>query len=122
MTNFGDRNPADVLNEPMWQMFKTFGQKPNKKALKKYCYDLIKMSTQKTAGQRDNKKSDLSWEENLHMTLWGIVIEACALVVSGELAEDGDECLKCEHYDSEDDRCSAFECDGLECPQLPCEK
>ncbi len=81
---FGDRNPADVLNEPMWQMFKTFGQKPNVEALKGYCYDLIQMSTQKTAGQREDKK-DMDWSDNLHMTLWGIVIESCALVLSGEL-------------------------------------
>lgn len=81
--NFGDRNPADVLKEPMWQMFKTFGQKADKEALKQYVYDLIRMSTQKTAGQRGG--SDLSWEEDLDMTLWGIVIEASALVLSGEL-------------------------------------
>lgn len=83
MTDFGDRNPADVLKEPMWQMFMTFGQKANPDQLKKYVHDLIKMSTQKTAGQRGGK--DLSWEDDLHMTLWGIVIEATALVVSGEL-------------------------------------
>lgn len=85
MTDFGIRNPADVLKDPMWVMFKTFGQNGNKEALKKYCYDLIQMSTQKTAGQRNDKKNDLSWEENLDMTLWGIVIEACAFVLSGQL-------------------------------------
>ena len=84
MAEFGSRNPADVLKEPMWQMFKTFGQKPNVPALKQYVYDLIRMSTQKTAGQR-GKASDLDWEENLDMTLWGRVIEASALVLSGEL-------------------------------------
>ena len=83
--SFGDRNPTDVLKEPMWQMFQTFGQKPNPKALKEYVYDLLQTATQKTAGQRNDKKNDLSWEENLHMTLWGIVIEACALVQSGKL-------------------------------------
>ena len=87
MMNFGSKNPADMLEDPMWQMFKTFGQKADYLALKKAVYDLIQMSTQKTAGQRDNKKSDTSWEENLDMTLWTIVIEACALVLSGEYEE-----------------------------------
>ena len=87
MASFGDRNPADVLKEPMWQMFQTFGQKPNVPALEGYVHDLIQMSAQKTAGQRngDDGKGYLNWEENLDMTLWGIVIEASALVLSGEL-------------------------------------
>ena len=83
MTQFGCRNPADVLKDPMWQMFRTFGQKPNPEQLRKYVYDLIGMATQKTAGQRGGK--DLSWEENLDMTLWGIVIEATALVLAEEV-------------------------------------
>lgn len=83
MAEFGMRNPADVLKEPMWQMFMTFGQKANPEQLKAYVYDLIQMSTQKTAGQRGGR--DLSWDENLDMTLWGIVIEASALVLSGAL-------------------------------------
>ena len=33
-----------------------------------------------------------------------------------------DECLTCEHYDPEDAVCMAFECNGLECPKLPCEE
>ncbi len=81
---FGSRNPADVLKEPMWQMFQTFGQKSDPESLKKYCYELIQMSTQKTAGQREDKR-DMDWSDNLDMTLWGIVIEACALVISGDL-------------------------------------
>ena len=85
MAEFGTRNPADVLKEPMWQMFMTFGQRSNPEQLKTYVYDLIKMSTQKTAGQRSDKKSDMPWDENLDMTLWGIVIEATALVLSGQL-------------------------------------
>lgn len=85
MAEFGTRNPADVLKEPMWQMFMTFGQRANPEQLRTYVYDLIKMSTQKTAGQRSEKKSDIDWTDNLDMTLWGIVIEATALVLSGQL-------------------------------------
>lgn len=33
-----------------------------------------------------------------------------------------DECLKCEYYDKEEGICGAFECNGLECPTLPCEE
>ncbi len=86
MTDFGSRNPADVLKEPMWQMFMTFGQKANPEQLKQYVHDLLQMATQKTAGQRGGK--DLPWDENLDMTLWGIVIEATALVLSGYLDEN----------------------------------
>lgn len=91
--DFGDKNHADVLKDPMWQMFKTFGQKANIPALKGYCYDLIQMSTQKDAGQngfdgKKQNKKNISFEENLNMTLWGIVIEACALVLSGELDKE----------------------------------
>ena len=81
---FGDKNPADTLKDPMWQMYQTFGQKANVSALKEYVYTLIKMSTQKTAGQRSDKKNDVPFED-LNMVLWGIVIEACALVQSGIL-------------------------------------
>lgn len=33
-----------------------------------------------------------------------------------------DECKDCEYYDPEEGICKAFECNGLECPELPCEK
>ena len=89
---FGDKNPADALKDQMWQMFQTFGQKADIGRLKEYVYSLIQMSTQKTAGQRDSKKKDIPFED-LHMILWGIVIEACALVQSGMLdgLEDANE-------------------------------
>lgn len=32
-----------------------------------------------------------------------------------------DKCKQCEYY-TEDETCGAFECNGLECPELPCEK
>ncbi len=60
------------------------GQKANIPRLKEYVYDLIQMTTQKTAGQRATVKKDISWDE-LDMTLMSIVIEATALVLSGEL-------------------------------------
>ena len=57
-----------------------FGQKANIPALKENVYTLIAMTTQKTAGQ----KRGIDWGE-LDMVLMSIVIEATALVLSGEL-------------------------------------
>ena len=79
-------NPADKIKDAMWGFLMTYGQKENIPALKEYCYDLIQMLTQKTAGQRKNKPSDISWEE-LDMTIQSIAIEAVALVLSGRLDE-----------------------------------
>lgn len=80
-------NPADRIKDTMWHFLMTHGQKENIPALKEYCYDLIQMMTQKTAGQpRQNNKKDLSWDE-LDMTINAIVIEAVALVLSGRLDE-----------------------------------
>lgn len=31
------------------------------------------------------------------------------------------ECKDCEHYNPEEDICMAFECNGIDCPTLPCE-
>lgn len=44
------------------------------------------MMMQKTAGQRNDKKKDLSWD-NLERVKNGIIIEAMALVLSGDLEE-----------------------------------
>ena len=32
------------------------------------------------------------------------------------------ECGRCPYYDAEEDVCEAFVCDGIDCPELPCEK
>ena len=78
-----DSNPANAIRDTMWRMFMDYGQKSNIPALKGYVYDLIKATTQKTAGQR-SVKDEINWD-GLDMTLWGIVIEAAALVISGDL-------------------------------------
>ncbi len=79
-------NPANSIKSMMWAFLMDKGQKENIPALKEYVYDLIKMTTQKTAGQRTMTKKDISWEE-LDMTLMSIAIEATALVLSGKLDE-----------------------------------
>lgn len=73
-------NPANKLKDCMWQFLMDKGQKANIHALKEYVYKLIAMTTQKTAGQ----KRGIDWGE-LDMVLMSIVIEATALVLSGEL-------------------------------------
>lgn len=80
------QNPANAIKTTMWEFLMDKGQKENIPALKEYVFDLIKMTTQKTAGQRRETKNDISWDE-LDMTLMSIVIEATALVLSGRLDE-----------------------------------
>ena len=76
-------NPANAIKDTMWKFLMDKGQKSNIPALKEYVYDLIQMTTQKTAGQRE-VKGHISWDE-LDMTIMSIVIEATALVLSGDL-------------------------------------
>lgn len=80
------QNPANAIKTTMWKFLIDKGQKENIPALKEYVFDLIEMTTQKTAGQRKETKNDISWDE-LDMTLMSIVIEATALVLSGRLDE-----------------------------------
>lgn len=76
-------NTANAIKDTMWKFLMDKGQKSNIPALKEYVYDLIQMTTQKTAGQRKTK-DHISWGE-LDMTMMSIVIEATALVLSGDL-------------------------------------
>lgn len=32
------------------------------------------------------------------------------------------DCESCRYYNHDDDICTAFECNGIECPKLPCEE
>lgn len=80
-----ETNPANAIKDAMWTFLMDKGQKANIPALKGYVYDLIQMTTQKTAGQAQYAKKDhIDWSE-LDMTLMSIVIEATVLVLSGEL-------------------------------------
>lgn len=83
-------NPANAIKDTMWTFLMDKGQEANIPALKEYVYDLIGMTTQKTAGQRKEAKHDIDWD-TLDMTLMSIVIEATALVLSGKLDEIEDE-------------------------------
>lgn len=75
--------------DTMWAMF-WMGQqnrkaKPNSEALKVQVARLIRMTTQKTSGQR-GAKGDIDWN-GLMPTLINIAAEATALCLSGELGE-----------------------------------
>ena len=66
----------------MWAMLQKGGQRADISQLKKFVDQWVQMTTQKTAGQRGAR--DLSWD-NLERIKMGILCEAVALVLSGEL-------------------------------------
>lgn len=57
---------------------------PNIPVLKEAVADLMQILTQKTAGQRKGKPSDLSWGRVPYVKM-AILVEAVALVMSGAL-------------------------------------
>lgn len=67
-----------------FEFLKNKNQKSNIPNLKRLVNTLITMTTQKTAGQRNDKRKDVPFE-SLEMLKWAIVCEAVALVLSGDL-------------------------------------
>lgn len=83
------RHSADKLEDfCMWTYLQPGGCKPNVSLLKEAVGTWVKMVKQKTAGQRGGK--DVSWDniERIKMT---ILLEAAALVLSGEIDKLGTE-------------------------------
>lgn len=72
--------------DTMWAFLEMGGMKANYPTLKEACMELRQMMIQKTAGQRKNKKSDIPFD-NLARVKNTIIIEAMALVLSGEYEE-----------------------------------
>ena len=70
--------------DTMWAFLQMGWQKSNIPALKEHCEMLRKLMTQKTAGQRADKPSDISFAE-LDTVMNVIVIEAMCLYLSGDL-------------------------------------
>lgn len=70
--------------DAMWQFLQMGKQKSNVKALADYCRLLQCMMMQKTAGQRQDKPKDQSFDD-LDAITNGIVIEAMCLYLSGDL-------------------------------------
>lgn len=76
----------NTLKNFMWWSLMEHGQEPSLKRLRGYVYDLIGMMTQKEGGQRSDKKKNVqNIETELDMTMFSIVIETVALVLSGAL-------------------------------------
>lgn len=73
--------------DTMWAFLEMGSQKANYPALKQACMELRKMMMQKTAGQRKDRKKDISFD-NLARVKNEIIIEAMALVLSGEFEEN----------------------------------
>lgn len=82
----GQRVENDMF-DTMWAFLEMESQKANYPALKQACMELRKMMMQKTAGQRKDRKKDISFD-NLARVKNEIIIEAMALVLSGEFEEN----------------------------------
>lgn len=73
--------------DSMWSFLQMGGLKANYPALKSACMEMRQMMMQKTAGQRADRPKDLSWD-NLERVKATIIVEAMALVLSGEYEKD----------------------------------
>lgn len=71
--------------DQMWYFLTKFGQKANIPRLKGYVNDLITLTTQKSDGEGKHAKSNTLPFSEIDMTMMSIVIEATALVLSGQL-------------------------------------
>jgi len=82
------------LKDAMWSMFlcernagKPVDREADKEALKKNCALLIRMATQKTAGQDGYRgRNDIDWN-SLDRVLMMIACCACRLCLDGEFGE-----------------------------------
>ena len=82
-----EKQHEQQINNFTWFCFKKGNYKANYKKLKESCLMLIKMADQNTAGQRRKyNRGDIDWSL-LNPTIMAIVLEACALVVSGDYDE-----------------------------------
>ena len=77
-------DPKPLEDFSMWTMLQRGGQKPNITMLRELVGQWVQMATQKTAGQRNGNRKDLSWD-NMERVKMGILCEAVAPVLSGDL-------------------------------------
>jgi len=82
MPDVVSKKDAPVM-DTMWRFLQIGGQKGSFEQLSEEVHNLIAMTTQKTAGQKSDKKHDVDWVE-LSPTLWAIIIEATAYVLDEE--------------------------------------
>ncbi len=80
-----DGSPLDGLKDLMWMHLIERGQKPNLRAFKGYCYDIIQAMGQMTGGEHSSSKADYIGFADLTMLNFSVICEATALVRSGAL-------------------------------------
>lgn len=80
------KNPANEIKDMMWNFLKDGQQKANMDELQELVYLLIKAMTQKTAGQRKNRKNDVNINR-VDMIIWQIAMEAMCLVLDKRFDE-----------------------------------
>lgn len=80
-----DGSPLDWLKDLMWMHLIERGQKPNLRAFKGYCHDIIQAMCQMNGGERSSAKSDYASFADLTMLNFSVICEATALVRSGVL-------------------------------------
>lgn len=73
-------NKDNFYIDTMWSFLQLGGQKGNPVKFRESVEDLIQMMTQKTAGQRENKRYDLNFND-LNMVMQVICMEAICLVL-----------------------------------------
>ena len=78
-----NRLENDMIDH-MWSFLQMGGLKSNYPALKKACMEMRQMMMQKTAGQRKDCPKDIPFD-NLERVKATIIVEAMALVLSGDL-------------------------------------
>ena len=72
--------------DTMWSFLQMGGIKSNYPALKEACLEMRQLMMQKTAGQRKDSPRDIPFD-NLERIKATIIVEAMALVLSGDLEE-----------------------------------
>lgn len=89
------KNNTDNAFDTMYRFLEMGSTKADYPKLKEFVFRLRDMMTQNTAGQRKEKPNDIDFED-LDMLKNFIVIEAMALVLSGDYeekeSEEGNEC------------------------------
>lgn len=78
MNNF-EKSLKNGIRDTMWHCFQKGGQKASLDDLEQSCKQLIRMATQKNAGQR-GETTAINWD-TLDMILLTIAIEATAFVL-----------------------------------------
>lgn len=76
---------SEMVKDAMWYFLMRGGQQANIPALEEAVNELCHAMMQKTGGQAKYAKSGDVDFKNLDWIMWRIVIEATALVLSGEL-------------------------------------